>query len=100
MKMGFVRSALGFSFALTTLTPFAVAETNLPPLTDAIQPRAVLAAMERVADWQLANPSKHKPTDWTEGACYAGMMALANASKNPKYLGAMMRMEIGRASCR
>jgi len=27
----------------------------------------VLAAMKKVADWQLAHPSKHRPTDWTQG---------------------------------
>jgi hypothetical protein len=37
---------------------------------------ATLAVMERVADWQLANPGKHRLTDWTQGALFAGMMAL------------------------
>jgi rhamnogalacturonyl hydrolase YesR len=92
MKMRFTSSTAVSSFGLFLAAQTVVAGTNLPPLSDVIQPNAVLTAMERVADWQLANPSKHKPTDWTEGACYAGMMALANASKNPKYLGAMMRM--------
>ena len=39
-----------------------------PALADNITPSAVLAAMERVADWQLANPSKHRATDWTQAA--------------------------------
>ena len=55
-------------------------------------PKAVLAVMERAADWQLANPSKHKPTDWTCAAGYAGIMALAEISTSPRFHDAMMKM--------
>lgn len=55
-------------------------------------PQAVLTIMQRVADWQLANPSKHPPTDWTQGAGDAGMMALAGISGDPKYRDAMRAM--------
>ncbi len=48
--------------------------------------------MERVADWQLANPSRHRPTDWTQGAGYTGFMALSRISENPRYVEAMIRM--------
>ena len=51
-----------------------------------------LAVMERVADWQLANKSRHKPTDWTMGAYYAGVMALAEVSSSSKYCDAMIKM--------
>jgi unsaturated rhamnogalacturonyl hydrolase len=53
---------------------------------------AVLAIMKRVADWQLANPSAHPATDWTQAAYYAGVMALASVSDDPKYYDAMVRM--------
>src|ERR1039458_8326473 len=56
-----------------------------PPIT----PPAVLASMERVADWQLANPGVHARTDWTCAAGDAGFMALAGISGNPKYRDAM-----------
>ena len=46
--------------------------------------------MQRVADWQLANPSAHKPTDWTQGAGDDGFMALAGISGDPKYRDAML----------
>ncbi|HVU33211.1 MAG TPA: glycoside hydrolase family 88 protein [Opitutaceae bacterium] len=52
----------------------------------------VRALMERVADWQLANPSKHPATDWTQAAGYTGMMALAGISDSPRYLDAMRAM--------
>ena len=48
--------------------------------------------MQRVADWQLANPSLHKPTDWTQGAGDAGMMALAGISGDAKYRDAMLAL--------
>jgi unsaturated rhamnogalacturonyl hydrolase len=57
-----------------------------------IEPAFVLKTMQRVADWQLANPSKHSPTDWTQGAGDAGMMALAGISGDVKYRDAMLAM--------
>lgn len=51
-------------------------------------PSSALAVMERVADWQLANPSKHRPTDWTQAVGSAGMMALAAVSNGGRYLDA------------
>ncbi len=64
------------------------AQTNAADLT----PKAILDVMQRVADWQLANPSKHTPTDWTQGAGDAGMMALAGISGDAKYRDAMLAM--------
>jgi len=49
----------------------------------------ILATMERVADWQLAHPSAHELTDWTQGTGDAGFMALAGIAKDKKYLAAM-----------
>lgn len=57
-----------------------------------LTPAAVLAVAERVADWQLAHPSAHPPTDWTQGAFYAGVMALADVSTSPRFLDAMVKM--------
>lgn len=55
-------------------------------------PAAVLAAMERVADWQLAHPSSHAPDDWTQGVGDAGFMALSNLAGTHKYRDAMVAM--------
>ena len=46
--------------------------------------------MQRVADWQLAHPSVHPTTDWTQAAGDAGMMALAGISGDPKYRDALL----------
>ncbi len=86
--------AVALAISSQTLAPLH-AETPAVALAKAtapIAPKAVLNVMERVADWQLANPSKHKPTDWTQGAGYAGFMALAGISKDPKYRDAMLAM--------
>ncbi len=58
-------------------------------------PADVLATMERAADWQLAHPSKHATTDWTQAAFYAGAMALAEISPSPRFHDAMMKMAEG-----
>lgn len=76
----------------TSLAQQPAAANSAAPLSAAITPQAVLAAMERAADWQLANPSRHRPTDWTQAVGYNGMMALAGISASPKYRDAMVSM--------
>ena len=55
-------------------------------------PKAILSLMERVADWQLANPGAHRADDWTQAVGYNGIMALAGISGQRKYRDAMLRM--------
>jgi rhamnogalacturonyl hydrolase YesR len=57
-----------------------------------ISPPAVLAVMQQVAGWQLAHPSTHRETDWTQAAGDAGFMALAGISGDAKYRDAMLAM--------
>jgi len=52
----------------------------------------VLGVLERVADWQLAHPAEYPPTDWTQAAGYAGIMALSGLSKSPRFHDAMVKM--------
>jgi rhamnogalacturonyl hydrolase YesR len=70
--------------------------THTPPAAradaQALTPAAVLATMERVADWQLAHPSAHATTHWTQGVGDAGFMALANLSGTHAYRDAMVAM--------
>ena len=59
-------------------------------------PAAVtLSQMERVADWQLANPAKHPRDGWVQAAGYTGMMALAEISRSARFHDAMMKMGAG-----
>lgn len=68
--------------ALTSATA-AAAGAELP------DPADVAARMARVADWQLAHPSRHAPYDWTQGAYYAGLGAFAELATDAKYLQAL-----------
>jgi rhamnogalacturonyl hydrolase YesR len=87
MRNSFARVASFVSVLLLT----ALKSTS-QPVSPEIAPKPVLEVMQRVADWQLANPSRHKPTDWTQGAGYAGFMALAGISGDAKYRDAMLAM--------
>jgi rhamnogalacturonyl hydrolase YesR len=63
-------------------------------ITD-ITPKSVLDVMQRVADWQLANPSTatNRPaTGWIQAAGDAGFMALAGISGDTKYRDAMLAL--------
>ena len=63
-----------------------------PGLRAELTPQAVIEMMERAADWQLAHPSKWKPTDWHNAAFYSGVMALAKDSARPRFHDAMMQL--------
>ncbi|MEY4385356.1 MAG: Unsaturated rhamnogalacturonyl hydrolase YteR [Verrucomicrobiota bacterium] len=65
---------------------------SFAPLSPAIERKSVLEAMERVADWQIAHPGKHKFTDWTQGALFTGIMALDKISPSPRFREEMKRI--------
>lgn len=76
--------------ALAALATLARDGAAAPP--DAPDRAAVLATMERVADWQLAHPSPDDPLRWTQAAGYTGMMALAGISASPRFHDAMRQV--------
>ena len=89
MKKHFLKSAGVLAAVVFVAANVQIrAQTNSPE----ISPKPVLDIMQRVADWQLAHPSKHKTTDWTQGAGDAGFMALAGISGDAKYRDAMLAM--------
>lgn len=59
---------------------------------DECRPAAILATMERVTDWQLAHPASYRTTDWTQGALYAGIMALDSISPGSRFRESMRRI--------
>ena len=65
---------------LATISPLAAAEPK---------PADILKDMKRVADWQIANPSKHKIHDWTQAPFFMGLSALHQVSGDAKYLEAL-----------
>ena len=73
---------------LLGLTSLVAGAAQPPP-----EPAAVLATLERVADWQLAHPKPAEaPDGWVNAAFYAGAMALARDSASPRFLEAMVKM--------
>jgi rhamnogalacturonyl hydrolase YesR len=78
--------------ALNLVVVLALVATSLRA---ASSPAAVLDAMERAADWQLANPPKWKPTEWHNAAFYSGVMALVPLSESDRFHDAMVKMGEG-----
>jgi len=95
--IGMLRGTTNLPIAMKTflIRCFSVLFPSTGLTCGAEEPKKVLSLMERVADWQLANPSTRRPTDWTQGAGYAGMMALAGISENSRYRDAMVAMGEG-----
>lgn len=62
------------------------------PFSDALRRDAIVKILTAAAEWQLANPSKHPPYDWTQAPFYIGLNAFAPLSKDPaRYLAAVRR---------
>src|ERR1035437_9545853 len=101
MKNHFIRST-GFVATILFLTNFLLRSqqdwnplklvTLTTSLSSEIKPLPVLTAMQRGADWQLANPETNATAGWIQAAGEAGMMALAGISGDAKYRDAMRAM--------
>lgn len=52
-------------------------------------PADILKDMQRVADWQLENPSKHDLDDWTQAPFFLGLTELSQVSGEIRYLEAL-----------
>lgn len=87
-----ISASLSVLLSLLILAPTVSAQNNSANAESALDADKIRSTMERVADWQLAHPSNHKPVQWTQGAGYTGFMALADISKNSKYREAMLHM--------
>jgi rhamnogalacturonyl hydrolase YesR len=76
------------------LLPGSFAHTEPVPakVSGGFTPRDILGTMKQVADWQLAQPLKHPPGDWTYGAFCAGVMALSGVVDDARYHNAMVEM--------
>lgn len=66
-----------------------------PAFAAAPEPAAVMTAMERVADWQIANPvppkvGRRDPKGWEQGAFYVGLTHLADRSASPRFKAAIL----------
>jgi unsaturated rhamnogalacturonyl hydrolase len=67
-----------------------------PPLATDLSPQLtrknVIHAMEKVADWELAQAEPRFNQDWTFAALYVGFMAVPKAANGEKYQQAMLQM--------
>ena len=81
-----------YRFTLCFTGIYVAARLCLTAQAAEITPKPVLDIMQRVADWQMANPSTHRTTEWTQAAGYAGFMALAGLAGDAKYRDAMFTM--------
>ncbi len=57
-----------------------------------IPPAKILATMQSVADWQLANPATNAGTGWIPAVSDAGFMAIAGISGDVKYRDTMLAL--------
>ncbi len=58
---------------------------------EVFKPRYIKKTMQLVTDWQLNHP-KHTPTDWTNGAFYAGVVAAYKTTGSRKILDSLMAL--------
>lgn len=74
-----------FAQLLTTTLLFCLVSLS----AENLKPEQVIHQMNRVADWQIDNPSKHHVTDWTQAPFFLGLYNLHQVSHEKKYLEAL-----------
>jgi unsaturated rhamnogalacturonyl hydrolase len=55
-----------------------------------LKPKAIDAAMKKVADWQVAVAEPHFNKQWTFAALYDGLLAASKTTGDPKYRDAVL----------
>jgi rhamnogalacturonyl hydrolase YesR len=77
--------------------PSGITESGVPaspikPKGDEVfNKRYIKKTLQLVTDWQLNHP-KHAPTDWTNGAFYAGVVAAYKTTGSKKILDSLMAL--------
>jgi unsaturated rhamnogalacturonyl hydrolase len=69
-----------------------VAAQQTTKLPEKMSPQHIRTVMTQVADWQLANPSRHHLADWTSGALFSGMAAWAQMADSDTYDKALLEV--------
>ena len=59
-------------------------------LSPAIKPKAIAAAVKKVADWQVAVAEPQFNKQWTFAALYDGLLAASKTTGDPKYRDAVL----------
>ena len=61
-------------------------------LSSELTPKAIDAAMKKVADWQVAYAEPHFNKQWTFAALYDGLLAASKTTGDPKYRDAVLHL--------
>ncbi|TPG66556.1 glycoside hydrolase family 105 protein [Hymenobacter nivis] len=89
------RRSGGFLLALGLLVAAAPARAQGPASAAAnpqvFKPKYIKSTLLRVTRWQLAHP-RHAPTDWTNGAFYAGVFAAYQTTHSKLILDSLMAL--------
>jgi len=89
IRVGVMMFAVGFGVScMASPKP----EKLSPPSSAMPAATQVLSLMERVADWQIAHPSKWPRDAWHQAAWYTGMMSLSRISASDRFEQAMLAM--------
>ena len=75
-----------------TNDPVLCPKVEIKQYSNDIDKADIMNVMTAVADWQIANPSRHNLTDWTTGAYWAGLTEFARIYKTDKYLEELKRL--------
>ncbi len=79
-----IRTGCLLILVLTLSSGCAIGQQSVE-MPEQMQPERIKSIMAKVADWQLANPSRHDTRDWTYGALFAGLSAWAQMADADKY---------------
>jgi len=63
-------------------------------LSSELKPKAIDAAMKKVADWQVAYAETHFNQQWTFAALYDGLIAASKTTGDAKYRDAVVRFAV------
>ena len=85
-----MRKSLFVNLVLCLTVCGCAPDQKTQPLPEEMQPEQIRSVMTKVADWQLANPSKHDTADWTHAALFAGMTAWAQMADTDTYYDALL----------
>jgi unsaturated rhamnogalacturonyl hydrolase len=61
-------------------------------LSAELKPKAIVAAMKKVADWQVAVAEPNFNKQWTFAALYDGLLAASKTTNDPKYRDAVLHL--------
>ncbi|WP_353071698.1 glycoside hydrolase family 88/105 protein [Tunturiibacter gelidoferens] len=61
-------------------------------LSTELKPKAIDAAIKKVADWQVAYAEPHFNKQWTFAALYDGLLAASKTTGDPKYRDAVLHL--------